>query len=400
MNIKKFRIENFRSLKKLNISDFGNTTIFYGDNNAGKSNVLSALHLIFSRKPKLVSGEGLSGLENFYEGVIVDSQNTFFNNDTKAPITFSIDIEVLKSELTIDTEIKSIFSTGSAFTFTFEGQMTFLGQGDADYSDFKIESIKKGTAIIYSNKKDVSFFPGLDKGQKKQPQLSKAFTHLIDIFNDCVYVVSSDRDMHETPMEVDVAKHLSPKTFKKFLHSLYLSPKNFNLFEQINLVYSQSPFNFGTISFSKDRGNLEIMIKENDFRLPIKHLGSGASQALYIISSIVCSKSRIVAIEELEQNLSPRKQFEILRKIQAMIDDSRLSLNQLIISSHSSVYAKPKLGTIYFIEKVDGKTNINTKETKKIGKKMQSHLATSQAVWDEAAFEEIKRILKEEHDFE
>lgn len=400
MNIKKFHIENFRSLKNLKINDFDKTTIFYGENNAGKSNILNALHLIFMRKPKLISGDSLSELENFYEGVVLNSQNTYFNNDTSAPIKFLVEIEVWKPELTIDPEIKSLFSSTTHFTFTFEGKMIFLGQGDQDYSEFKIETIKIGKVIIYSNEKDISFFPSLDKQIKKQSQLSKAFTHLMDVFNDCVYVVSSDRDMHDTPMESDEANSLSPKTFKKFLYSLYLSPKHFRLFEQINSVYSQEPFNFGTISFSKDGGKLEIMVKERDFRLPIKHLGSGALQALYIISSIVCSRGKIVCLEELEQNLSPKKQFEILKKIQGMIPDNGLSLTQLLISSHSSVYAKPKLGIIYFLEKTDGKTVINEKETAKISKKLQSHLATANSVWDEAAFKEIKKILKEEHDFE
>jgi hypothetical protein len=83
-----------------------------------------------------------------------------------------------------------------------------------------------------------------------------------------------------------------------------------------------------------------------------------------------------------------------------MIGDPVLSITQLVISSHSSVYAKPKLGIIYYVEKDNGKTVINAKETEKISKKMQAHLATTQSVWDEAAFKEIKRILKVEHDFE
>lgn len=400
MNIKKFNIENFRSLKNLKITDFDKTTIFYGDNNAGKSNILNALELIFTRKPKLVSGESLSEVENFYEGVIQNSQNTYFNNETSNRIKFLVEIEVLKSELTIDQEIKSLFNSGVSFSFTFEGSISFLGEGEQDYSEFKINTIKKANVIIYSNTNDISFFPSLDKEKKKQSQLSKAFTHLMDVFNDCVYVVSSNRDMHETVMQGDDAINLTPKTFKKFLYNLYLSPKKFRLFEEINSVYSQEPFNFGTISFSKDGGNLEIMIKENDFRLPIKHLGSGALQALYIISSIVCSKSKIVCLEELEQNLSPRKQFEILKKIQGMTTDPKLSISQLIISSHSSVYAKPKLGLIYYLEKDAGKTTINEKETEKISKKLQGHLAASVSVWDEANMKEIKKILKDVHDFE
>jgi len=215
-----------------------------------------------------------------------------------------------------------------------------------------------------------------------------------------VCIASSDRDMHETQIEHDAVKHISAKTFKKLLYSLYLSPRQFHLFEQINTAYSQPPFSFGTISFSKDGGKLEIMIKEKDFRLPIKHLGSGALQSLYIISSIVNSKSKIGCLEELEQNLSPGKQYEILKKIQAMIDDPIFSLDQLLISSHSSVYAKPKLGTIYLLEKTDGATKINRKEGQKINKKLQEHVAIAQTEYDPKEFEGIKKYLKKHHDFQ
>jgi len=398
MKIKKFSIQNYRSLKNLKIDDFGETTIFYGDNNAGKSNILNALHLIFMRKPKLASGGDLSELENFYGGNIKDSQNIYFNNDTSSNIKFSVDIEVSRSELIIDDDIKSLF-TDANLTFTFEGIIYFIGQGDHDYSEFKIESIKNGSVVIYSYASDVAYFPSIDNEKSNQSSLAKAFTRLVDIFNDCVYVVSSSRDMHDTPMQSDEVKLLAPETFKQFLYSLYLSTTKHKLFEKIDSVYSQAPFNFGKISFSNDAGKLEIMIQETDFRLPIKYLGTGALQSLYIISSIICSRSKIVCLEELEQNLSPRKQFQFLRKIQGMMVDPNLSLSQLIISSHSSVYSKPKLGMIYFLEKIDGKTTVLIKEKEKISTKMVGHLAHSQLTTDEADFEEIKRILKEEQDF-
>lgn len=400
MKIKRFEIENYRSLSAIKIDEFTDTTIFYGDNNAGKSNVLNGLELIFKRKPKLSSGDSLSDLENFYEGIVLNSANLFFNNNTLTPVKFVIDIEVSKSELTIDAEVKKIFNSGAVFVINFEGRMDYIGQSTLDHSEFKIENIRIGKTLIYTNTKDIAYFPTLDATKKKQSELNRAFARLIDIFNDCITVVSSDRDMHETVLDGEDEIALSPKTFKKFLYSLYLSPKKFKLFEDINSVYNNPPFSFGSLSFSKDGGKLEIMVKEKDFRLPIKHLGSGALQALFIITSIVCSKSKIVCLEELEQNLSPRKQFEILKKIQAMIKDTNLSINQLIISSHSSVYAKPKLGLIYLLHKADGASLVKGKIKTKVTKELSGHLAPSQYVMSEAEFAEIKRILKEEHDFE
>lgn len=357
MKVNKFSIKNYRSLKDIAINEFDSTTIFYGDNNAGKSNILNALELLFKRKQTLHEGN-LTEAQNFYLGNIPDSKNNFYNNDTKTPITFSVEIQVDISELNISDNISKIFAKKGAYTFTFSGKISFI-EGAGDYSEIKFEEISAGAIIIYSNRDKVDFFPSLK--QVDIPTLAASFNKLINVFNDCVHIVSSDRDMHEASVMDENVSVLSPKTFKNFLQNLYLSPQGFPLFEEINEVFSNPPFSYGTISFSKEPDSkLELMIKEGDFRLPIKHLGSGVLQSLYIIASIIYSKSKIVCIEELEQNLSPRKQYEILRKIQSMIGDDRRSLNQLIISSHSAVYAKPKLGVIYFLVKENGKTTIKS----------------------------------------
>lgn len=409
MQLKKFEIENYRSLKKVSISEFDQTTIFYGTNNAGKSNILNALELIFRRKQKLNEGN-LTEVENFYQGDIPDSKNNFHNNETESPIIFKIDIEVEYSELQLSPEIFNLFTKNENYTFSFEGKISFI-EGVGDYSEFKVEQIKVGKSIIYSNKKSVDFFPSLKPAAKEIPLFSQAFIQLINIFNDCIYVLSSDRDMHEALIKDDNTPLLSPKMFKNYLYSLYLSRQEFHLFEEINDVFSVPPFSYGTISFSKEAdGKLQLMVKEGGFRLPIKHLGSGVLQSLYIITAIICSKSKIVCIEELEQNLSPHNQDKILKKIKSMILDRSKSLNQLIISSHSSVYAKPSLGTIYFLEKEGGRTAIKKfiKKTIKsaakkkgandtlLGKELTEHLAPTTPGWTD---EDIDKRYQEFHDF-
>lgn len=428
MKLTKFSIKNYRSLKDIAINEFGSTTIFYGDNNAGKSNILNALELLFKRKQTLDQGN-LTEAQNFYLGNIPDSKNNFYNNETSSPIIFSVEIEVDISELTIGEIISKILPKKGTCNFSFSGRIYFI-EGIGDYSEIKFEEISVNKAIIYSYKDKLEYFPTI-KSSRDISALAAAFNKLIDIFNDCVYIVGSDRDMHEVSIKDDNKSLLSPSTFKKFLYDLYLSPQGFYLFEEINEVFSKPPFSYGTISFSQEAGNrLELMVKESGFRLPIKHLGSGVLQSLYIISCIIYSKSKIVCIEELEQNLSPRKQYEILRKIQLMIVDDKRNLNQLIVSSHSSVYAKPKLGTIYFLVKDNGQTKVKTviknaakapapaKEKTKtnnvksiksakgereeednsaLGEELTKHLAPTTPEWTD---EDIDKRLKEFHDFE
>jgi predicted ATP-dependent endonuclease of OLD family len=133
------------------------------------------------------------------------------------------------------------------------------------------------------------------------------------------------------------------------------------------------------------------MIKEKKIRLPIKHLGSGVLQILYIISAIIYNKSKIVCVEELEQNLSPKLQNLALRKLQSMLGNE---VDQIIMSSHSSVFAKPKLSdSIYLIEKEDSKTVIVEKIGNKFGNKSKGHFIHSAVAPNTYSKEEYKDYL-------
>src|SRR5258708_13076522 len=49
MRITRLRIENFRSIRNLDI-DLGDTTVFIGPNNAGKTAILDAVRIVLTRR--------------------------------------------------------------------------------------------------------------------------------------------------------------------------------------------------------------------------------------------------------------------------------------------------------------------------------------------------------------
>jgi predicted ATP-dependent endonuclease of OLD family len=401
MKINKLHVNNFRSLVNFKVDEFDSTTIFYGENNAGKSNILKILEFIFKRKVQYSDHEFTTPI-NFYEGVIRGFSNNFFNNDVKNTIDFFVEVELKKSEIEVKESINKLFKKWpEKLIFSIEGKILDSLHGE-DFAEMQTNIIKLNDTIIYEvDSKSISFFPTLKKGGIADESLfSNAFSHLIDPLNDCVYIIGSNRETHPTPFTAEPFSTLSPSDFKNFMYSLYLNEKKHSVFEEISTVFNEEPFKYGTISFSSHNNELEIMIKNGGVRLPIKHLGSGVEQILFIIACLVFTKSRIICIEELEQNLAPRLQNMALLKIQSMISKN---LDQLILSSHSSVfYRTKKFNTIYFIERENLKTFVSEKLGPKLGDKIKHHLIDTALPYNtyskddlEKNFEEVKKIAEE-----
>jgi len=371
MIITKFHISNYRSLYDLKVKKLDSTTIFYGDNNAGKSNILSALYTIFKRKKQITetAPSGISAPQNFYQGVVEGFANNFFNNnfkDIKFLVQFSLESDEVDLPNTIREKVLKA-KRDSHNNIEFDGVIKASGS-NKDLGEIFLNTVTLDDTVVYHyDKSKIFYFPTLEK--EKQGNLGEIFAKLIEPFNDCVSIIESTRDMHPTNFSVEPINEneITPSNFKQFLYSLYLSEDNHKVFEEINNVFNKEPFRFGSISFAHSNDKLEVMIKEDNVRLPIKHVGSGVLQTLYIVAKVIHNSSKIVCIEELEQNLAPKRQFLTLRKLQSMLGDkSSSSLQQILISSHSSVYNKPKLGTVYFLGKDNNKTVIkDVKELKK-----------------------------------
>lgn len=385
MQITKFEITNYRSLIDFKADVFSSTTIFYGLNNAGKSNILSALNVIFKRKIQYdpnVDG-GVTAPINFYTGLIPDFKINFFNQDDSLTIKFAIELQVRKNELEIGADIEPLIKKWpETLKFLIEGTIIKSSYGNG-LAEIITNSIKLEDIVIYNPSNSAGYyFPTLlKKDPAKIGALSKAFTVMMDRFNDCVHIIRSERDMHQVRYSHKLTFDnipLNPEMFKHFLHSLYLSEKKHHVFEEIDEMFSSEPFGFGKISFAKENDHLDVMIKEREIRLPIKALGSGVLQILYIITEIACHPNKIVCIEEIEQNLSPKLQNQALKKIQSLLGKK---VDQIIISSHSSVFIAQGLSeAIYIIKKEGNKTVVDEVQTKTIGPKVKKHIVHATVV--------------------
>jgi len=365
MKITDLKINNYRSLIDFELKDISDTAILYGENNAGKSNVLNALYTIFKAKRKINPSGSFSSRENFYEGIVENFSNNFYNNIPTNIITFNIKVIIDKNELKINQTISTLFKETNNIV-EIEGKIVPRAT-DIDQGEITVTSVVVNTKVIYLKNGTsgvVTYFPSLAEsgGATNTSELASAFTELMSVFNDCVYIIGSNRDMHIAQMAnvpKKLPRNITNGDFKNILHGLYLNPKEHHKFEKIDELLSKPPFKFGHISFSAEGSAIDIMIKEDKIRFPIKHLGSGVLQSLYIITSVICCERKIVCIEELEQNLSPNRQKITLGKLRDIIGENDNPLSQLFISSHSPYfYDKDLHCSLYFLKINEGKTQI------------------------------------------
>lgn len=347
MHVSSFSISGYRSLLDVHIRDMRRVCIFHGLNNTGKSNILSALETIFQRKVWLDETETAGGVTTherqggFWRGRIPHFRDNFYQG-RKDDITFSVSITFEHNELAFLHEhlaklAKHFAKPEYDKKLILSGKMKYL---DDDTAEMVLESAKFNNEVVFElgPAGAQAYFPKL-KSLNPDVQL-RLFETLMNLLSDSFAVLPSDRYL--TAESVEDASNkvpvLTPKTFKNWLFTLSLTRAGHPEFENIKKMFSDKPFSCGEIGFSRERGEIEIMVQNSTTRLPITRLGSGYQQMLYMIATVVRNKGKMLGIEELEINLSPAAQRFVFEKLKEFVLQKSGLLTQVIITSHSEVF--------------------------------------------------------------
>jgi predicted ATP-dependent endonuclease of OLD family len=373
IKIQAVRINNFKSFKSDSISGFCGFNMLYGYNNSGKSNILKFIETIFKRKKavnktvtytrdgKLVS-EDVNSLGNFFTGVIEKCPYIFRDNNRSEPIIFEVLLKVDKDELSILNEeilqelAKYYFNNHDYCMVQLTGEINTLG---FDSAQIEITKALLNNKEIYSFQgvNDNYFEPATDVNSVLKANGFAVYNSILNIFNDLVLLLDNDRHLNnESELEEKVDSMTKPtsKNFKNWMYSMYLDSEKYTEFlglikfindfkvnvgnnSELKDSEINSPLNNLSIGFSVKEKTLEIMM-ENTLkkRLPLSSYGTGIQQILYILASIYTSNPKIVLIEELELNLSPTYQGELLKNLKKLQDVKKI--DQVIFSTHSQYF--------------------------------------------------------------
>lgn len=374
MKIQKFKIDGYKSLKNIDVTALATINMLYGYNNSGKSNILKALELIFKKKSDpgssqvRVRGEqGDSGMElgSFSKGIIEDTTFLFNLLDKKPKVEFEVTIVLQKSEYqSIFNEAYEDFArlyfvgnSHDSIPSIIKGEIVPL---DAKTAEFNVTSVLvNGNSILELNSnKERAYLQFIAAAKPAEPIYGQGYElvqNFLDYFDDAVLLLDNDR-YFGTEYEGDVKfDDFTTKTFKQWFYKMYLNPSLFPTFlELVDFIKkfkvnvdpknielksceANSPIAKMGVGFSKsDLNEINIMFDSSNKRLPLDSFGTGIHQILYILSKIFVSRAKLILIEELELNLSPRYQGELLKHLNKLIGSK---LDQVFFTTHSKYFS-------------------------------------------------------------
>ena len=352
MRILYFKIGNFKSFTDTNnkISDASAINFIYGENNSGKSNVLKFLNIVFSPKIEVekISIQGRDNQRetegNFFDGVIDNEPYIYHKNQREKDITFEFKISVLKSDLESTgyefyEQLKNEYfnNRNNDFKLKFTGRIFSLDQEATSFFEINEGSIE-GHQMYQRNVTGNIYFD-------KKPSLignKNAYIQLMAYFNNSVVFIDNNRYFVNEKATTDLGD-LTPDNYKNWLYNFSLNAYTYHKYTSL-LDFIRS-FKIGKLNdienldltFSIDsENNLELMLNKGVDRLPITSFGTGINQLLYILTKIFMSESRILVIEELELNLSPKTQKELFKVFKVLIENR--VIDQIFFTSHSPYF--------------------------------------------------------------
>ena len=354
MNIKKVKIENFKCFKQFNLDLNKDINILVGNNEAGKSTILEAIHLALTG---MLNGKYLKN----------DLSQYLFNNDIIANYISSfetgstpIDPPKISIELFLEgKDLAELEGDGSSEKGKESGikfEIFYDKKHDSEYSKLVSKGKISSLPIEYYEISWTSFARDsitsrsiplksalIDSSSNRYQNgsdvyISRIVRELLDA-QEIVDVSQAHRKMRDIFMEDDAIKNIN----KKIQTAANISNKQVKLSVELT---------------SKSAWESSLMTYLDE--VPFHHIGKGEQCIIKTKLALGHKKSKeanLILLEEPENHLSHTKLNHLIKEIQQNCKDK-----QIIISTHSSFVAN-KLGLEKLIL-LNNKKTIRVKDLK------------------------------------
>jgi hypothetical protein len=322
MFVEYFRVQGFKSLADVELTDIAAINVFHGPNDAGKSNILQALDLFFQVLPLAISIEDEVGTIGLLDRDLDPylPEHTFRRQspprreivwtarlrlaDEEPPFEVKVRLQE-ERELSIEwpkeelaDEIKHRLAEPGAGFCLIPAVRRFQAETLAEIraeEEPPSASRARRPPTTAENLKRVLFnaFAGEDLDQRER------FYRLRDLL-----------EAHFAIGRLDVAQS--------------------SRLRELDRLHSQEPLRYGReiiARFLRPEGSIYL-----------EDVGSGAQQALLILGQILFNPARLIGIEEPEMNLSPEWQERLMAVLRDLVVPGLGGLGQLFITSHSPTF--------------------------------------------------------------
>ena len=175
---------------------------------------------------------------------------------------------------------------------------------------------------------------------------------LLALMNDSVLFIDYDR-YFKNEVEDKSINELIPSNFRNWLFNLSMSSnrKDFNEIVKSARKFKitstdprfshnekSNPFNKNfDYRFGRNDHEIDIFFRNDYGEMPLSSFGTGVQQIIYLIFKIFDFKPKILLMEEIELNLSPKYQDVLIKYFDSLINSNKF-LKQVFITSHSPLH--------------------------------------------------------------
>ena len=336
MYIKEITIKNYKCFKKFNLKLNKNTNILVGNNEAGKSTILEAIHLTLTG---LINGKYLKTelTQHLFNKEIIEKYLTEINSDDPTIIPSPPEIII---EIFIDNEELPLFEGNNNSKHQKECGLLFkISLKDSLKEEYEklVESGKiKYLPIEYYDFSWTSF-----AWESKTPRTIPIKSALIDsssnryLNGSDVYISRIIKEYLDTKDIINISK--AHRKLKEFF-SEEQAIKDINQKIQTALKISDKNIELSVDLSSKNAWENSLTTYLD--KIPFHHIGKGEQCIIktnLALNHKKTSEANILLLEEPENHLSHVKLNQLMKSIKEKTD------KQIIISTHSS-YVANKLG--------------------------------------------------------
>ena len=353
MEMKKFYVKGFRSLRDVTLDGLGKFNIFYGPNGSGKSNILDALQTFFGLMPLAA--------DTAYGG---DHERTSFREAGRMAAQWIRDDDFFARE---DTQIIVMGAVIEDPSSQFNGarhRSQPVAQIEVEINFWRPQpgEFRLRCKHLRINRQE----PGLPFSSPEIRDLLRglvpqAFTHLgvtrtlsVNSFRDVSASgprIAGTIPDGEVVRELFAAKNSSDRGLRRRFDELRefmaktLRRGEFNVFMGLD-----------------ERLELRERLPEPNplgLDIPVDQAGHGIVQMYAIVATILLAQGQLVAIEEPEAHLhAPTLGRELRGILQAMVEESRV--HQFFIATHSNLFDLDLTG-YWDVSLVNGETVVQRK---------------------------------------